>query len=197
MEWFFWCKRHQKGDLEAAEVLARDYAQKLLPRATPDDRQEMGIFYALTDKPREALECFRKAMEAANNPYDCLHVAVLAMALKDAELRDTALLRVIEKGDAWHAAKGTKGVEVELAREFRNLLELGAGAAPEPGTFSKILARSPDAPATANGAYFVGRFLEFQCSPAHAKEYYQQAVKTGAIQKWNYLLAREALKKKF
>jgi len=197
IEWFFWCKRYQKGDAKAAEALAQRYIDELLPRATAADQEKMGIFYALCRKPREAAAAFQKSLKETNNPYDGLHIALLGMALKDGELRDSALLQVVQKGRAYQVAHDDRGLEVELGKEFRDLLELGAGAAPNPGVFDRLLDRAPDQGSRANAAFFIGRFLEFHRSVADANPYYEQCLKTGQSQKWNYLLAKEALRKSF
>lgn len=197
MEWFFWCKRHQKGDVAAAQDLAMQQLLDVQPRATPGDFQRFGIFYSLCGKPREALSAFRKSLEATNNPWDGLHVALLAMSLKDAELRDSTLQRVIEKGGEFEKAKGDPGLEIELAKQFRDLLELGEGASPNAGIFEAILDRASHAGHRANAAYFMGRFLELQHLPAQAKPYYEDCLKTGQSLKWNYLLSKDALGKTF
>lgn len=197
LEWFFWCKRHGKGDLRAAEDLARTHLAQIAPRATPEDQEILGIVSALTGDPRQAMASFQKAFEATENPYDGLHVALLAFGLKDTKVRDAALIRVIEKGPVFQNARQIRGLEVPLAKEFRNLLDLGAGAPPNPGAFERILDQAPDSAYRANAAYFVGRFLELQVSPEAAKPFYEDCIKTGQTQKWNYVLSKESLRRSF
>ena len=196
LEWLFWCKRHGKGNAEAAEDLAQQFLLDIKTKATPVDDEKLAIISALCNKPRRALGAFQKSFEATDNPYDGLHVALLAMALKDENTRDAALLRVIEKGKAYQVANDTRGLEVLLAKEFRDLLALGAGAPPNPGLFERLLEKAPDAGVRANAAYFVGRFLEVHLSPLEAKPFYQECIQTGQTEKWNYLLSKEALRTK-
>ncbi|HVR86319.1 MAG TPA: hypothetical protein VMU54_18495, partial [Planctomycetota bacterium] len=194
MEWFFWCKQNEKGDPEAAAALAERYIAQLGPRATSADLEKFGIFFALTGRTRESLAAFRKSSESTNDPYAGLHAALAAMALKDGEARDAALGRILEKGPAFQAAKGRKGLEVELAKEFRNILDQGAGALPAPGVFDRLL-QDADAPNSTNASYFIGRFLELQRSSAEARPYYENGLKSG-VDNWNHLLLRDALKHK-
>jgi tetratricopeptide (TPR) repeat protein len=192
IEWFFWCKRNQKGNLRGAAALAEQYFKELAPRATAVDDQKRGVFYALTGRPKEALAAFTKGFSREGDPYCGIHVALLALELKDVPARDAALQQVVEKGPAFRSKGEARTSEVLLGRAFQDLLAQGEGTRPEPGTFTKILDGASNAGTRANVTYFIGRFSELRYSAAEAKPYYEQCVGTGQTKRWTYLMCKEA-----
>jgi hypothetical protein len=167
--------------------------QALGNQASPVDLEMIGVVYELSGRPREAMVSFQKALEKTNSPYPGLHTALLAMELKEAETRDAALKRVVEKGESFKENGKARVGEIEIAKAMSEALAAAGTGKPEAATLVKILENRPPS-RRANDSYFVGRFLELHGLSKDARALYERCAHESEPGLWNAAMAANALR---
>jgi tetratricopeptide (TPR) repeat protein len=175
-EWFFWCARTGKGDIQAASEQLEKHLSELGRQRTNDDLLVSGGWHILTGKMREALEEFTEIANDRQIEWGRLMLALLEDTLGDQDRCSRSLEEVPE----WTRFK-------PVAKFFAASRARGGPARLEIGALEKVLegmrdrvARTPrelkgqvsEVPAY----YFVGRYLELRGQKAEAKIYYKRCI---------------------
>ena len=194
LDWYFWCKRTGQGDVQKAMALVAEHFTSIAARQTPNDHEAQGIVELLENHPGKSLKHFQSAFAATNNPYDGMHAALLADALKNTELRDQLLADIAKKGPQFMDNGKPRPETIAVAAQFARCLQQGPDAALD------VNAEDTESAAVASGEqininYFAGRFLELHGKKEQAQDYYDRAATGGDNRKWNLILATEALRK--
>ena len=172
-EWYYWCRRTGRGDLEGARELARVYFEHPNYSTSRDACVSRGVYYLLEGRHREALESYKKAL-AAYPSFTCtMMVAQLSRQLGD---KDTAqqVIEAMEK----HVAEMDPSERDEV--EDVGLLLLAALkkesiSDEELEQLESGLIKNKPSTRCAF-AYFLARQLEVNSQKRAADEYYRKAL---------------------
>jgi tetratricopeptide (TPR) repeat protein len=177
-EWFFWCARTDKGDMQAAREQLEKQLAELGRQRTENDLLVAGSYHLLIGKMREALEEFQ---ELANNPrieWGQMMVALLHDSLGEQEECSRSLdaiapefirYKPVAKVFSASRVRGEPG-RVDTAALEKVLEELRSRVANTPPGLRSHVSEVPV-------YYFVGRYLELRGQKAEAKGYYERCIK--------------------
>jgi len=121
LEWYCWCKKNNFGDLAAARELAVNHLDSIESPTQAQWMYSFGIFYLLEGELDEAIIAIENAFEGKSDPYMGLHLAIIADELEEPEIRDKAILQVLEHGKD-QPSSDVVGLEmVQIAKVFQSL----------------------------------------------------------------------------
>lgn len=97
IEWYLWCQRTGRGDLQAAAELYREEIERQDAdggQLRDDDLMRRAVFYTLEQEYEKAVPMWQQAFERTSDSWFGLHLAILAHRTGEIELRDRMLERV-------------------------------------------------------------------------------------------------------
>ncbi len=118
LDWYYFCRRTGKGDLQAA----RELAESFLNDPSAHTAEEISFcaveFYLLEKQVEKALAVYRRSFAEKPDPFFGLWVAILADELQNPKTRDAALERIRVKGPSY--------VRKDVGRVRTELIEVAA-----------------------------------------------------------------------
>jgi len=187
-EWFHFCERTCRGDVRGALRLLTAGYDRFVDRLDDDSLALLGTLHILDRHPKRALEVFRKALAAQDNPAFALHAALLADELGDVALRDALLTGIVE---------GPKSKDMKTAQVLKLFRQSFAGPEPRAVDLAAVddwIARMAF-PGRGNAPYWVGRFLELHGRKEDAVRYYKRGVAAVDAAPYLRVLAADALRR--
>lgn len=193
MEWYLWCRRTGRGDLQPARQLARKRVLALSGRSTAYDTAAVGTYFVLTGEKKQARNAFKAGFDKTTSFNGGLHVALLDDELGLTEERDAVLAEILsEKGQKANAKtpayKELMAFTEWLAATYRQ----PADAQIDLATIQEI-ADVPAGLGTANVLYFIGAYFYDHKDWARARKYLRAAAAADTQQLWNTTLAMAKL----
>jgi tetratricopeptide (TPR) repeat protein len=192
LDWYFWCRRTGHGDLEAARMLAKQYAPQLSLSPSSYDWDHLGVYHVLTGNNELARKSFARSFESSGNPYAALHLGLLADAAGDTEARDKAIMGAVDRGPQYQSPSGVQKATVEFAKWLNNVCHLPADATLNMEALDDIL-KTTDAGEQANLEYFAARYFQNHGHQDLARQFLEKCVATKTT-KWNCTLASVLLR---
>jgi len=191
LDWYVWCRRTGHGDEDAARALGQSWAEELMRRGGRRDCQLAGMFFILSDQPKEAKRAFHAALDTEKSPYDALHVAVLAYATEDVATRRAALRTAVDEGFTYKKNGKTFPEYAQLAAMLSRCLAGGPEGTMDFDAVDRLLDGCNRAIA-GDAAYFLGRFLQLHGDDGRWRDYLRRSARSS--NQWNSVLARIALR---
>lgn len=194
-DWYFWCVRTGKGQIdEARRDLEAEIQSTPAEERSATDAEASGVFYLAEGKPDQAVILFREAHRKSRNPYDALHLAVLVLESGDQGAFRTAL----------EAAANVKHANARMQRPHLHKLAaifLRAGdQKPDiqeiEGILREAAADLKSKSELPNILYFTGRLLELRGHEDLGGKYLARAANWRGETKWAQILAAQLLKKR-
>lgn len=187
LEWYLWCQRTGRGDLEAARRYCYDAVAALSPRQK-EFSEELGIFELLEEHPDEALIPFQKLAAARDNTgYYAIHAALLLDQKGRIAERDKLIDQAINRPG--------QPFSVYLAEQIKRPLD----SANPPLSRPQLEFCFNDSVFSDNGtntAYFIGKLLLLRDREPEAIEWLQRAASSPETNKWNCVLATCELRRR-
>jgi tetratricopeptide (TPR) repeat protein len=174
-QWYFWCERTGRGDLETARKHAEKYLRVRVQLASREAAED-GTYQLLRGNRRSALAAFRRAWSLEPNLLHAFLVARLAGVWGDSSLRTEVLdgVKLTLAQPESHAAPNA--VEADTAE--RAVLALIRAPEITPETLQEIdpLLRSCDMRKRGELAYIVGQDLADRGRAEEALSYWRRAL---------------------
>ena len=191
-EWYFFCRRTGKGDLDAARQCVENALADPSTRATLRDDM-VAFFHLLESKPEEALEGFQTRFQKVSLAYNGLWVALLADQLDQADLRDKTLKQVAE--NSTNKADSEEDTPVglpALAKLLATDLEAGGNGELDPIALEKICPQGNTWVAS-DVFYFASRYLEQHGQAELAADCRKRSLAQWIPERWSYILAESEM----
>ncbi|HVT28296.1 MAG TPA: hypothetical protein VHE81_09810, partial [Lacipirellulaceae bacterium] len=196
-EWYFWCRRTGRGDLDSARKLMQSYLQAGWIATTLDGQLKLLTYHLLENNPKAALESARKAVELAgkdllgnaNTEYEQLHLAFIARELKQKDIEDAALKeirRVSEEFRTKHPHFSATNVAI------CDILEGKTPSDDVLATIDQYIEKQPKE-VRCNCEYFIGRAFDLAGDKDKAENYWKRCVTRGPFDRYNATLAGKYL----
>ncbi|HWE38622.1 MAG TPA: hypothetical protein VG406_18880 [Isosphaeraceae bacterium] len=149
VEWFLFCQRTGRGDVEAARRFAED--QVAAPRGRLDPRNQEGLLFfdVAADQPRRGIELLRDAPADPSRRLLQMFLADFADEVGDRALRDRAWASIPEADEPLDG----------LVALLRAAAAKGPDAALDPKALDPLIDQA-EGKRKADLCYFAGRFLE-------------------------------------
>ncbi|HEY0980944.1 tetratricopeptide repeat protein [Schlesneria sp.] len=191
-DWYFWCVRTGRGNIDSARAVADTYWQTFVPPYATYQKDTLFYRHLIDAENENALEIIRTLKVEPLNAVDTidldldprwvLHGAVLADELKDSALRDK-LLNCLPILCARHSTQ-----VVHLANLFARALKDPDNFQWDAVTFDEMMTRAFYDEVTF--LYFVaGRFLEIHAQEELARRYLLTAATSFQVDKRSCMLA--------
>jgi hypothetical protein len=183
--WWAWCVRTGHGDRATAEKELDDYLSDPKHTLSTDEKFQLGTLRILQKRESEAIAAFPDGAKGHVGVLALLHIAILQDAAGNADARDLALQRALEK--ATHGS---------ALYNYLNLLvsTFGAGrdAMPDTGKVDEILktAKHDDRLAI---AYLTARCLDKGGKTDQATDYLRKGIAGQSNDSFDTLLIADAL----
>lgn len=191
MDWFYWCKRTGRGDVQAAQEHAYQHLESLGAPLPPEYLIHVGAFYDLTGEHAKALEVFRAAYEQTSYPRTGLRAALLADRLNKPEVRDEILAKITDPSRRETPPQASSFIE--LAREFARVLGAGGSKVRDVSGIAQVR-KNASAKDALSVDYFAGAFLARYGDMATAREHLRDAAQS-AERSVDPVLAADALRR--
>ena len=195
LHWYYLCKRSGQGDITAARRTAMEYVdgidatiKRFHPKAYSLQRRQQYIdshalyiancamFHVIDQQPEKSIELLKKSLAYRVNPYESLHLALVALEMNNLELFNTTLLQCEKQGGKYLMQNRKRLEMVQLAKIFR----VASADKKNPGEIDlgKINQMIEKAPMREqnNLYYFVARYLELNNDKKTAVKYYRLCI---------------------
>ncbi len=186
MQWYVWCRRTGRGDLNEARSLAEQF------RAAPRDRdffapEAFGVYEILEGQPQKALEQFNTAWaRSPASDWVGMHAVLLTAEQENQRAVDAALTKLLSRTNADDPKTAA------YIRDAVHLLvdQLASGERPElEATPLMALIDGMSIDARCKYGYFLGRLCELRGNPPLAEQCYRRAIDTRQFAQYNVTLA--------
>lgn len=179
--WYAWCVRTGKGNLEEAEKVAIEYLRS--PRPDLGKREPLTSQAAhelFSGKRLEAEKTLRKSVRNFNDTWSAMHVALLRDAAGDAAGRDEALKALIDIAEQnppsySHPRPQTEWVRPRIAELGKAYVSANSSGKLDPAVVEKIIQDTNRAKERMNLSYFAGRIFELRGDKENALKYLKRA----------------------
>lgn len=191
VNWYFWCRRTGRGDLEAARTRARQFVDA--PREEVSEATaSLGVFALLEGNIGGALPYFRAAWDRTpQSDYYGLHFVLLLAEQKNEADTERALITLLNQ---------TKADDAKTPAHIRESVrlvvdQLASGEKPPLSVDALVTALDGmDRSARTNYGYFFGRLAELAGDKATAERCYRKSFEGGLFRHFNATLAAVRLK---
>ena len=160
LEWFFWCCRTGRGDIDSARQLADQYFAQLKSQPTRTDDIDRGVYAFLNDRLEEARAAYRRANRATPEPScSCTFMLIQLDRLLDGGEEQQLLAALKETLETYLA---TPDAQADLWRAALEIVALAESQAPSPERLEKLeqsLHALTDEPARGAFCYFAAKEL--------------------------------------
>ncbi|NLS93424.1 MAG: hypothetical protein GXX96_14800 [Planctomycetaceae bacterium] len=188
LDWYLWCRRTGRGDLEAARQQAREYLDPASTQGTYRTLGDCSTFYLLEGDRRRAFDRLRPYVREGPDVMIIARLLLMAVEFKDRDLQDKAC-QEIEK---WFTPKEDYfgNATPEFARLVVATLRSKDPQKPDLEAMSKIMklddtlwGRRHSRNYRTEYGYIFGRILELDGQLEEAKTYYRQVADMKCIDK--------------
>ena len=174
-EWYFWCRRTGRGDVEAARKLAQEFHSVSITTLTFERLFQLGSFFLLEDKPGDALGTFRRSFDAQPTFVCAYMLAQLSRELEDEPSREEVIAATEEAIEKAQEDPERKGRLDEVGLAILELLKTGDTSGERLEKIERLL--GPIEPAHRSAfAYFLGRELAALGQTEEAEKYWRRAL---------------------
>ena len=197
-DWYFWCRRTGRGDLEAARKLTETFYAAEWIKNTVDGRLRHFVFHLLEDDSAAAFERAQATVElasaqkvdAASMVYHQLHLALLAHELKNSDVEQKAVAEVRRLLDDEFRKR-----YVDFSAVTDAFCRVLAGETPDEEALTKRdeQLENLSKESRCNYEYFLGRAHDLHGNADLADKYWKQAVTRGPYTRYNATLAGKFL----
>lgn len=174
-DWYFWCRRTGRGDLEHARMLAEAYFQQEL-RAEPTNDNLQGCYRVLESEPQEALKLFQRVFAATPDLPAALMIAQLSREVKHEEQRsdilDAMRKKILQQRPTADAAQLRAS---NMAISMADLLASGNASADRLTQLDQMLSGLTASEQSAF-AYLLGRELDAIGKHTEAEKYWRHSL---------------------
>lgn len=186
INWYFWCARTGRGDIEKAKAVAASYWVSLTEPLGYAETRELAARQILEGKEAEAVETFANAAKRGD-ALAALFAAVLADDLGEQELRNAMLVEAEKKAE-------NNECHIEFLNQINGTLTAEERGRWNPRDFERmvVVTREADIPYL---YYFAARFLDHRGQPELAEEYMRCAATMFGVESPACALANHALRK--
>jgi len=177
IDWYLWCKRTGRGDLDAARKLALEYCQRNSETKTAKGLAKRGTYFLLEDQLDKALESFRKAFDAEPSYFAGMMAVQLAREPNDAASREKIISAIKEMVEKAREKPDYDGKRDEAGLAVLEWLKTGDTS---PERLEKLdgLVAPIDSAGRSAFTYVVGRKLAALGQPEAAEKYWRRALVT-------------------
>ncbi len=173
MDWYLFCKRTGKGDLESA----RNTMLEFIERKDKRDNYYDALYYLIEKQPEKSLPLFENDWDKFKYPFEGLMMALTAAQLKDSTKCNEILKTLCDDKDTFMASNDTnkkrkellklaKMISDDLAQE-QSKLDLQAA--------DKLVSTAPEWEYD-NLYYFLGKYLDLRGKDKEAVELWKKCV---------------------
>ena len=198
LDWYLWCRRTGRGDLEAARQQAREYLDPASTQRTYYALGDCSTFHLLEGDRRRAFERLRPYVREGPDVMIIARLLLMAVEFKDRKMQDKAC----EEMKKWFTPKedyfGNR--TPEFARLVVATLRSEDAQKPDLEAMSRIMelddtlwGRRHSRSYRSEYGYLFGRILELDGQPEEAKKYFRQVVDMKCIDKHCCTLAAHEL----
>lgn len=189
VNWYFWCLRMGKGDIDEAERAARDYLLGLGDRSI-DDEMRLAILEIVSENSFRSYERTQRLAHIGNEPYYAWFAFVLADLRDDDAVRQEMLQLVIDtsRNDGIFLA-GTDAIAGYLQEWFA----AGAQTPLDRALLDREIAKLRDNSPT-NMWFFLSQVLQQHGSDSDSLEYLRRAALSPATDLWTQYLAAHLMR---
>jgi hypothetical protein len=181
LNWYFWCRRTEKGNIKAATSMASKHVGVLTKGSSPTNHLEVAVYNILTGKTSPARDLFRDACKANGDIYSGLHWILLSDEMSDKADREAAFRNIADNDPKMRTRTPEYTAHLMLVKWLEDEYEQPAE-------------HEADKENSANCAYFVGRYFQLRGKAGLAEQYYKRCVDSHQMKKWNVALATVRLR---
>jgi tetratricopeptide (TPR) repeat protein len=161
-DWYFFCRRTSKGDVQAAERLAVAAIEQIGTKATGNDLLHIGAFYWFSGQYEKAADAYRAFGKAKPSDALSMHLVTIYDRAGNHQERDRHLKQVV-------------GPYKELAALFQACLAKGEKAELDVPAVDRQVAKWA-ANMQIEAAYYIGCFLDRRGYTTTAVDYFSKCV---------------------
>jgi len=173
-EWFFWCKRTGRGDVETARRLAEAYFTSLGSALPQDELPFLAVFRQLAGDAPAAFETWSECFKKSGDPLHGLNAALIAHDLGDAASRDQLLEQVTTRGKSFLIENRVRVELIKFGTLLQQQIAAGSAASFDETNLEELLKNAPPGERT-GFHYFAGRILLREGRTADAHKHLMQA----------------------
>ena len=191
-EWYFFCRRTGKGDLDAARQCVESALADPSTRAGLRDDM-VAFFHVLEGRHEQALEGFQTRFQKRSLAYNGLWVALLADQLDQPDLRDKTLKQVVANGKKEADSEKETPIGLPALAELLAVdLEAGGKGDLDPIALEKLCPQG-NTWVTADVFYFASRYLEQHEQTELAADCRKHSLTEWIPERWSYILAESEM----
>ena len=168
LQWYLWCRRLNRGNLDAA----RNYLQQ--QTAWKKDPYSLVGYDILESKDADVIALLQKNTAPLEDPWFGLHLALLEDAANQTAERDRILAATADMSIEDLGNRPGRVQMTALARLFQQCLQRNSTSPINERSVARFMKDAPGE--ESNLGYFIGRFLELHGRPDDAKIFYTQSV---------------------
>lgn len=193
LQWYLWCRRTGRGNLDEASRYAQQYLQTPWIKTEQRGAEYLFLDEMLDEKYDEALARLQNSPGFAGDAYWQMHVVLLAKRLKQADVLEHARRGLLQLADA---------ANQELKPDYRDVIQQVFGDDAEESLSDESLDELEGRIATfepiarSNYRYFLGELLSLSGNQERAEKLWRAAVTGGPFDHYNVTLAGDRLAKR-
>ena len=174
-EWYFWCRRTGRGNVDDALEAAENYFAAETASPNREDWIARGVFRLLEGDIRGSLDAYRKAQSSGPTFTCSFMMSQLARQLGDEKMSEKVLL---EMSLIAEQQRGTDEYDEAVYEAGAEILELLRSGDASEVRLRKIDEQLPKLISSTRSAfsYFVGAELDKLEKPKEAEKYWRQAL---------------------
>ncbi len=193
LDWYRFCKRSGKGDLDAARIAARKFVAEYRQSGNPVILSLIGMFHVLENEPELAIKSYQAAYEISGDTFHALNAILLAHLHKNMKVRNELCERA-------HRSRFSEEVKADTMRnrdliiyEIHNAFKADN---PELANFTTIEQLLPDLTPheQMDLHYFCALYWQGSGDVDKADKLMRRIARMPNIQHWTWMMARESLR---
>ena len=199
-EWYFWCRRTGRGDLESARKLALQYFLKNWAKSNAEALLRLFTFHVAEGDMKAAYanikEIIKRATDAQGADEDMtrgqVQLAIVARELKENETSQAGI------AEARRLIERFRPKYPHLASIYTTICDVLDGKPPTDDALAEIdkEIEGEPSPVRVNARYFLGRAFDLAVDQDHAEKYWKQCVALGPYERYPATLAGKYLSDK-
>ncbi len=197
-EWYFWCRRTGRGNLEEARKLAQTFFASDWIKTNLDGQLKLFTYRLSEGDTRAAFEVIKNCVKLAeaeqstddDRTYEQLHLALVARELKETDVLQAAIKetrRLSENVREKYPEFSAMNFAVCDVLDGKSMSD--ADAEKISGSLEKAINKN----SRCNYQYFLGRALDLAGNKDQAEKYWKQCVTRGPFDRYNATLAGKYL----
>jgi tetratricopeptide (TPR) repeat protein len=195
-EWYFWCRRTGRGNLEEARAQMQTYIKQEWIKTNVDGQLKVFTYHSAENDLKAAFEDAKNIVNLAEEHHESddmdyyqLHLALAGRALKETDVTTTAIKEVRELSEK------TREKHPNLSAFNIAICDILDGKTIPDDTRADIVAKMERQPkeVRCNCNYFLGRAYDLAGNKELAEQYWKQCVTRGPFGRYNATLAGKYL----